>query len=206
MTQDVDLKQIERKAYTSYFHDGLWDIYGGFILLGLGLAMLTDQSWWLALMLLSMLALWARKRITYPRMGYVRFSPQREARTKRSRIIASMVLTATMLLGVILFALVSTNGLPQWLDAWLADYFLVAFAVMVGAIIAVGAFMVGVTRFYAYAVLVFAAFAAAQLFDTSAGLPVTIAAGVIVLCGLAVLTRFLRKYPLPPKGDPDDDL
>ena len=206
MTQDVDLKQIERKAYTSYFHDGLWDIYGGFILLGLGLAMLTDQSWWLALMLLSMLALWARKRITYPRMGYVRFSPQREARTKRSRIIASMVLTATMLLGVILFALVSTNGLPQWLDAWLADYFLVAFAVMVGAIIAVGAFMVGVTRFYAYAVLVFAAFAAAQLFDTSAGLPVTIAAGVIVLCGLVVLIRFLRKYPLPPKEDPDDDL
>ena len=206
MTQDVDLKQIERKAWTSYFHDGLTDLYGGFILLGLGLAMLTDQMWWLALMVIGMAALWARKRITYPRMGYVKFSPQREARTKRSRIIASMVLTATMLLGVILFALVWTNGLPQWLDAWLADYFLVAFAVMVGAIIAVGAFMVGVTRFYAYAVLVFAAFAAAQLFDTSAGLPVTIAAGVIVLCGLAVLTRFLRKYPLPPKGDPDDDL
>ena len=204
MTQDVDLKQIERKAWTSYFHDGLTDLYGGFILLGLGLAMLTDQMWWLALMVIGMAALWARKRITYPRMGYVKFSPQREARTKRSRIIASMVLTATMLLGVILFALVSTNGLPQWLDAWLADYFLVAFAVMVGAIIAVGAFMVGVTRFYAYAVLVFAAFAAAQLFDTSAGLPVTIAAGVIVLCGLVMLMRFLRKYPLPTQEGPDD--
>ena len=205
MTQDVDLKQIERKAWTSYFHDGLTDLYGGFILLGLGLAMLTDQMWWLALMVIGMAALWARKRITYPRMGYVRFSPQREARTKRSRIIASMVLTATMLLGVILFALVSTNGLPQWLDAWLADYFLVAFAVMVGAIIAVGAFMVGVARFYAYAVLVFAAFVAAQFFDTSAGLPVTITAGVVVLCGLAILIRFLRKYPLPPQEGSDDN-
>ncbi|MGB2800480.1 MAG: hypothetical protein WBC55_09855 [Dehalococcoidia bacterium] len=205
MTQDVDLKQIERKAWSSYFHDGLTDLYGGFILLGLGLAMLTDQSWWLALMLLSMLALWARKRVTYPRMGYVKFAPQREARTKRSRIIASMVLTSTMLLGVIVFALVSTNSLPQWLEAWLADYFLVAFAVMVGAIIAVGAFMVGVARFYAYAVLVLIAFAAGQWLNTSAGLPVTIAAGVILLSGLAVLIRFLRKYPRPAGEEFDDN-
>ena len=205
MTQDADLKQIERRAYVSYFQDGLTDLYGGFILLGLGLAMLTDQMWWLALMVIGMAALWARKRITYPRMGYVRFSPQREARTKRSRIAAGIAVLATMLLGVILFALVATNGLPQWLDAWLADYFLVAFAVMVGAIIAVGAFMVGVARFYAYAVLVFAAFVAAQFFDTSAGLPVTITAGVIVLCGLAVLTRFLRKYPRPAGEEFDDN-
>ena len=77
-----------------------------------------------------------------------------------------------MLLGVILFALLWTNGLPQWLDAWLADYFLVAFAVMVGAIIALGAYLAGVARFYAYAVLVFAAFAVSQWLNTPDGLPV----------------------------------
>ena len=205
MTQDVDLKQIERKAWSSYFHDGLTDLYGGFILLGLGLAMLTDQIWWLALMLVGTAALWARKRITYSRMGYVRFSPQREARTKRSRIAAGIAVAGTMLLGVILFALLWTNGLPQWLDAWLADYFLVAFAVMVGAIIALGAYLAGVARFYAYAVLVFAAFAVSQWLNTPDGLPVTIAAGLIVLCGLAVLIRFLRKYPRPAGEEFDDN-
>jgi hypothetical protein len=204
MTQDADLKQIERRAYVSYFQDGLTDLYGGFILLGLGLAMLTDQMWWLALMLVGTAVLWARKRITFSRMGYARFSPQREARTKRSRIAAGIAVAGTLLLGVILFALLWTNGLPQWLEAWLADYFLVAFAVMVGTIIALSAYLLGVARFYAYAVLVFAAFVAAQLFDISPGLPVTIAAGVIVLCGLAVLVRFLRKYPKPGNGGADD--
>ena len=205
MTQDADLKHIERKAWASYFHDGLTDLYGGFILLGLGLSMLTGQIWWLALMLVGTAALWARKRITYSRMGYVRFSPQREARTKRSRIAAGIAVAGTMLLGVILFALLWTNGLPQWLDAWLADYFLVAFAVMVGAIIALGAYLAGVARFYAYAVLVFAAFAVSQWLNTPDGLPVTIAAGLIVLCGLAVLIRFLRKYPRPAGEEFDDN-
>jgi len=204
MSQNVNLKQIERKAWTSYFHDGLTDLYGGFILLGLGLSMLTDQVWWLALMLVGTAALWARKRITYPRMGYVRFSPQREATKKRSRLIAGIAIAGTLLLGFILFALVWTDGLPQWLDAWLKDYFLLAFAVMVAAIIALGAYLAGVARFYAYAVLVFAAFAVSQWLNTPAGLPVTIAAGLIVLCGLVVLIRFLRKYPPPPKEGPGD--
>lgn len=205
MTQEADLKQIERRAWSSYFQDGLTDLYGGFILLGLGLTMLTDQMWWLALMLVGTAVLWSRKRLTYPRMGYVKFSPQREARTKRARIAAGIAVAGTLLLGVILFTLLWTNGLPQWLEAWLADYFLVAFAVMVGAIIALGAYLLGVARFYAYAVLVFAAFIAAQLFDISPGLPVTIAAGIIVIYGLAILVRFLRKYPKPGDGGPDDD-
>lgn len=197
MTQDADLKEIEQKAWTSYFHDGLWDIYGGFILLALGVAMLTGQMLWLALMVIGMVPLWARKRLTYPRMGYAKFSPEREARTKRSRLIAFIGLGATLLIGFVLFALISLDSLPQWLEAWLADYFLVAFAVMVGAIVAFGAYLLRVARFYVYAVLVFAAFAAGQWLDTSAGLLVTIAAGLILLCGTAVLVRFLRRYPRP---------
>ncbi len=204
MPQDVDLKQVERRAWTAYFHDGLTDLYGGFILLGLGLSMLTDQSWWLALMLVGTAAVWARKRITYPRMGHVRFSPQRQARTQRSRLIAGIAVGCTLLLGIVLFVLLSTKGLPQWLDAWLKDYFLVALAVMIGVIIALGAYLLGVARFYAYAVLVFAAFAVGQWLNTAPGLPVTIAAGVIVLCGLAILIHFLRKYPLPAPGGPGD--
>ena len=205
MSQDINLKEIERKAWTSYFHDGLWDIYGGFLLLGLGLTMVTDQDWWLGVMILGMLPLWAKKRITYPRMGYVKFSPQRQAKTKKSKLVAGIVLSGTALLGMIMFLLVSTNSLPQWLDAWLADYFLVAFGAMLAAIVGIGAYMVGVTRYYAYAVLVLLAFATGQLLNTSAGLPVTIAAGVMLLCGLVLVIRFIRKYPLPAKEGSDDN-
>lgn len=204
MTQGADLKQIERKAWTAYFHDGLTDVYGGFMLLALGLAMLTGQMSWLALMVVGVAALWARKRITYPRMGYVKFSPERRARTKRSRLIAFVGLGATLLLGLALFALLSLDSLPQGLEAWLAHYFLVAFAVMLGVVLALAAYLLGVARFYAYAVLVFAAFAAGQWLDTSVGLPVTIAAGLILLCGLVLLVRFLRRYPRPAEGPTRD--
>jgi hypothetical protein len=200
MKQDVDLKQIERKAWTAYFHDGLTDLYGGFILLGFGLSMLTGQISWMALMLVGTALLWARKRITYPRMGHVRFSPQREARSKRSRLLAGIAIAGTFLLGAILFVLVWTGGLPQWLEAWLTDYLLVALAVLVGALIAIGAYLMRVARFYAYAVLMFAAFAVGQWLNTSDGLPVTIAAGVILLCGLVVLMRFVRNCPKPSDG------
>ena len=200
MTQEVDLKQMERRAWAAYFDDGLTDLYSGFMLLGLGLAILTDHIWWLALMLVGTAVLWARKRITYSRMGHVRYSPQREARTKRARTAAGIAIAATLLLGVVLFALMWTNSLPQWLEAWLADYLLATLAVIVGAIMALGAYLMGVARFYAYAALVFVAFVAGHLLSTSAGLPVTIAAGLIVLCGLGVLFRFLRTYPKPGSG------
>ena len=31
MVPDVDLKEIERKVWTSYFQDGLWDIFFGLL-------------------------------------------------------------------------------------------------------------------------------------------------------------------------------
>lgn len=201
MTQEVDLEQLERKAWTAYFDDGLTDLYSGFILLGLGLAILTDHVWWLALMLVGTAVLWARKRVTYSRMGHVRYSPQREAKTNRSRAAAGIAIAVAVLLGVVLFALMWTKGLPQWLEPWLSDYLLVALAVFTGAILALAAYLMRVARFYAYAALVFAAFVAGQFLSAPAGLPMTIAAGLVVLCGLAVLSRFLRRYPKPNSGE-----
>ena len=122
-----------------------------------------------------------------------------------SRLLAGIAIAGTFLLGAVLFVLVWTGGLPQWLDTWLRDYFLLALAVLVAALIAIGAYLMRVARFYAYAVLMFAAFALGQWLNTSAGLPVTVAAGAILLCGLVVLMRFLRKYPLPKEEQPDDN-
>ena len=45
MSNNIDLKEVERKIFTSYFHDGMWDLYGGLVLLGFGLTMLTDLDY-----------------------------------------------------------------------------------------------------------------------------------------------------------------
>ena len=35
MTNHVDLKRLERKVWTSFFEDGLWDIYLGILLMAM---------------------------------------------------------------------------------------------------------------------------------------------------------------------------
>ena len=39
MSQEIDLKQIERKAFRSTYQDGLWDIYIGLVVIFMALYM-----------------------------------------------------------------------------------------------------------------------------------------------------------------------
>lgn len=55
MSQNINLKELERKAWTSYFQDGLWDMYLGLQLLAWGLAPLLEEivplsDWWVAVL------------------------------------------------------------------------------------------------------------------------------------------------------------
>jgi len=37
MTDNLDLKELEKKAWRSTFQDGLWDIYFGLLIFGMGI-------------------------------------------------------------------------------------------------------------------------------------------------------------------------
>ena len=196
MTSEMGLQEIERKVFTSFFRDGLWDIYGGLILLGIGLYIMTDQLYTLILCVVSALILLTfRKHIIIPRMGRVVFSVARETRTRRQKQVAMIVLTLLMFLGIILFILLSMDVMPEGIHQWLADYFLVVFGGLLGTAVGIAAYMTQVLRFYIYAVLVFVAFLLIQVVDVSFELPVTIAGGIIVLSGVGLFVRFLQKYP-----------
>jgi len=203
MMNDINLKEIERKAFTSYFHDGMWDLYGGLILLGFGITMLTGWDYlMLPIVVIAMIPLLIRKRIVIPRLGIVKFSPERQARTKKSILAAMIILTFTALLGMMFFILFSTDTMPQWLEIWMHDYFLAFFGGMIAALITVAAFLVRVKRFYAYATLVFIAFFIASLLRPKdmEVIPITVVGGLILLSGIFILIRFLRNNPLP-KGE-----
>ncbi len=200
---DINLKEIEKKVFTSYLHDGMWDLYGGLILLGFGISMVIDWDYiLLAFAAIAIVPLLIRKRILTPRLGIVKFSPERQAKTKKSRIFAIMTLTFTMLLGMLFVVLFSTGTMPQWLDAWISDYFLVFFGGMQAAIITTAAYIVSVRRFYVYALLVLFAFILASLLrpDDMEGIPIAVAGGLILLSGIVIFIRFLRHNPLP-KGE-----
>jgi MFS family permease len=200
MINSIDLKEIERRVFASYFHDGMWDLYGGLILLGFGLTMLTGWDYLMfAVVAIAMVPLLIRKRIVIPRLGIVKFSQERQTKTKKSRLVAMIILSFTALLGMVFFILFSTNTMPQWLEIWMHDYFLVFFGGMIAVIVAVAAFLVSVKRFYAYALLVFLAFLIASILrpQDMEGIPITVVGGLVLLSGTIMFIRFLRNNPLP---------
>ena len=42
MSESIDLKSLEKKAYRSVFNDGLWDLFIGMLILNFGLGSLFD--------------------------------------------------------------------------------------------------------------------------------------------------------------------
>jgi len=186
----------------SYFKDGLWDIYGAIMLLGFGLAMVTGWDYlMLVFAVLAVALLLIRKRIVPPRLGQVKFSSERQTKTKRSIVIAIVIGTVTMLIGLVFFVLSYKNNMPGWLELWMGDYFLVAFGGVLALLVTIATYIVGVWRYYVYATLIFIAFVFASRLrpDDMESIPILIAGGIILISGAVILTRFLHKYPLTPR-------
>ena len=215
MLQKMNLKEIERRAFRSTFQDGLWDIYLGLLLLNWVIAMMLTGTglplpWVMVIMLasalLQMLAFWAGKRfVTTPRIGLVKFGPQRQAKMKNLRA----VLFLSVLLGVIMSIVglgARGNGLPGWLAGIpIPAYVWAAQAIVVFGL---GAYFLDVTRFYVYGVLYGLPFPVGVLLSenttltglSSLAITFGVAAGVMILIGVVLFVRFLRDYPVPAEG------
>ena len=109
MSEKLNLKELERKAWRSFFDDGLWDIYLGLLLALMGVSAFMNSldltegvhmGIYIGLLIFTMLGFWAAKRyITVPRIGRVKFGSER----KKRRIKTSLVLFASVVFGFILF-------------------------------------------------------------------------------------------------------
>lgn len=188
MQADIDLKQIQRKVYISYFQDGLWDMLLGIFLVGWGLMVTFDfvgvmGGLWVAF---YFIILGLKRWLTYPRAGYIKIT---EARKQQIRMVILGVVL--LLLGLAVFLLFAVNSRP----AWFSEYFMFLFGVMMTVVIAMLGYWWKVTRWYVYAVLVFVAFTAHQWLEAPLNLTFTVPGGVIFLIGIVLLVRFLRKYP-----------
>jgi hypothetical protein len=188
----TDLRQLEKKAWTSYHQDGLVDLFLGLLLV----AGFVAYTGWLGrvggpILQLScaFFLIAAKKWITVPRMGIVKFGPERRARKKKTALIASIAVLATV--GLLVLTLTGRVG-------WIRQNH-VAFSILLGVgvwlVFIVMAYMQDFTRLYAIGALFAAAITASELLDSS--LPLLIAGATAFTSGLVQLVRFLRRYPLP---------
>lgn len=204
MSTNLDLKQLERKAWTSTFQDGMLDIF-------LGLLLLLNWAWpsFLApiepdglriaaevgVMAALIATFWLGKRfITLPRLGRAEFGPARQAKRKRTAAVYAAAVLVTVLVWVLAVAARGDHpGLAAVLQnesTWIG----LGFALMAGLVIGLGAYFMDFTRGYVHAVLYAGAFAAAEVLGTPLGF--LIAGGIGTLVGIVVLARFLREQPL----------
>ena len=200
MTEQLDLKALERRAWRSTYEDGLTDIFLGLLLsqfgLGLWLAPKFGEMGTLGVMFVYACALVvglgvAKKRITRPRAGTARFGTERKVKQKK----VAVVLSLSMLVGAVLFAV----AIAGWVS--LAGWILPASVFGINAIVVFGllAYLNDVPRFALYGWLFAGAFPAWVLIDEIAGRqfrPIAPFAFslVMVVTGVVMLVKFVRRY------------
>jgi hypothetical protein len=208
MSQSLDLKALERKAFRSTFQDGLWDLYFGCLLL-VNTFIFTfqenEQMPWLKLTLAFVLLagsaalFWlGKKYITTPRLGQVKFGPER----RKKGLTLGMILGGFVLFTLALVLITAGAGRSPAVDAWLPEVrtpslLLASFlGLFLGSVIAVIAFFNDFPRGYYIAVVTSLGFFLTYLLDTPVYLGIS--ALLVIVPGLVLFVRFLRDHPLPP--------
>lgn len=210
MTPNIDLKQIERKAFRSTFQDGLWDLFLGLVLFSLAASALLSDSgisesltmvFFVTMQTVVLVGFIAGKKlITVPRMGLVKFGPKRKRKLTKVRV----VLLISAFMGAVIFVVApfSMRNPPEWLNPALVLG--AAWVVNCIVVFSLGAYFLDLPRLYAYGML----FAITVPLDilvrklvyldlsfVAFGVP----ALVILVVGTVMFVRFLRDYPLPIK-------
>ena len=196
MSLDLDMKEIERKVYMVYNEDGLVDIALGIVFLSWGVLLAFGPPFLITLLAPLALGIWylGKRYIAIPRVGLIEPGPKM-ANRMRNLALALLVLGALAFAGVLLITL--GDGVD------LGNYSLAIVGLIAAAGVCVLAYLLQANRLYAYAAVLFVAFTAGavladQVTTFDAFLVAVILAGaLILLSGLVVLARFLRRYPLP---------
>jgi hypothetical protein len=215
MSQEIDLKAAERKAFRlSHSEDGLHDIFLGLFIVLLSTlpwldATLLPSPWNVVLVetigLLILLGVLATKKfVVAPRIGRVRYSPERKKRMKRLAIGMGII----FLLTVALFALTISaiyfrepifQGSLQW--GLPLDIVHTGAGIFIIAIFSLLAYMNDYPRLYLYGWLFGVGYVVSTYIqDQTGGLfywPWAIAGLTAAIIGLMLFTRFLREYALP---------
>ena len=206
MSNEISLKETERKVFKTMFQDGLLDIaIGGFLLMfpiGLYVSPYLGDFWstiviFLPLWVILFPALWLiRKYVVTPRVGSVKFGPWRVSRMVRFNVVIFIVLVLSLILG--LLSAVGFDAVPGLVHA-------ARFSLIFLLVFSVAAYFLDLSRLYIYGILIALAPLTGELLYEYLnvphhGYPVTFGLGgvAITLTGVILFVRFLREHPQQP--------
>jgi hypothetical protein len=202
MKQQIDLKELERKVWTSFYEDGLEDIFLGCVILMFALAPFLSRigfgDFWSSVVfipfwtLIYLLLVFLRKKVVIPRIGVVSFGQARRKRLVKFNILMLVVLSIALILGIVFFRGSATH-------AWVNNLrFIVVMLICFG----LAAYFLGFVRLYVYGILVTGSIPIGEWLYSNVGIPhhgfpVTFGftAVIIILTGVTLFFRLLRKNP-----------
>jgi hypothetical protein len=211
MSESPSLRDVRRRTMRlMQFEDGLWDLLLGMIFMLLAVYPVTRARLgpeWNAVFVIGLMLLFAaiqlvvRRRFSVPRLGYAR--PRRSPALRL--ILAITILLFVLTLGLLILTLVGPGWFPKSLSggspvggrSYLME--IIVLLAMVG-IFSGMAYVFGVSRLYLYGWLLGGSnLAAVMMYRGTSGrfdLPMAAAAGIIILVGVVLLVRFIRRYPV----------
>jgi hypothetical protein len=204
MSQNISLREAERKVFATAFQDGLWDIFMGCFVLIIAVGPLLSTTalgdFWSSVVFLPFwavvyLAIWLiRKFVVTPRIGVVKFGPSRKVKLSRFVTIAVVVNILGLILGI-LSALISDK--PGWVV-------MTSFGLLVLTIFSVAAYFLDFARLYLYGMFMALSPLVGEWLYINArashhGFPITFGttAGIIISVGLIKFALLLRDHPIP---------
>ncbi len=196
MNTDANLRNLKDNIYKSFSQDGLWEILFGFFMLMWGIAVQTDMGLFPgpSFVILYIVVLLLKRRITYPRIGYVKFAEN----NKRSGLRSAFLVT--VLFNVVFYILyINQAGNIQRSDL------LFIFGMLTAVAICLIAFWWRVGRLFAFAGMVLAAFGIYQGLHTPAIFSFIVPGSIILVCGIVLLYRFIHKYPRLDREGQDEN-
>ena len=208
--EQLNFKTLEKKAFRSFFKDGIYDVFLGLILLSLGLPMMLNEFGLINYETITMPLLipiilnigalaffiFGKKYITAPRLGIGRFGKTR----KRKMTHVKLLLAISVLIGVITFFLSLLKILPVGGKTGipLAG---VIFGIQCLLVFSLAAYFMDFTRLYLYAF--FFAISLPLTFWLKKNQALTypsfwvfsLTAGPMLIVGWILFVRFLQQYP-----------
>lgn len=209
MTENIDLKDLEKKAWKSTFQDGLWDIYFGLLFLGMGIYTIPqlfgfDNTFGLILILLiwnfSSFGLFfiGKKKITIARVGFVKFGKKRIIKKIKLAIFLSFMVVLN-----VIFLFLPFTGLNLRLNAFTT--MLLIGTIFIILPISIVAYYLQFERLYLIGIMGGLGLSITGLLRPLIGSPlntiITFSSigGIITIWGIVILVRFLKQYPIPEK-------
>lgn len=208
MPENLDLQALERKAWTSYFQDGLWEIVIGTILLVSALSCALESAgvadgtrtaiYFPLMMVLPPLILTLGKwYITLPRMGFVKFGERRMLNNMKLMI----AIAATMGLNLVVWGVSTIHP-----EATRGPYGLALVTFDVLAIFCLIGYYMDYKGFYVIAIIVALPYPVTYLLEhytpyvPNDTLTYAIPAAILVAIGASALFQFVRRYGVPTEA------